>query len=168
MFQMSLLDIRIYPDPVLKKTSTPVTSFDRELSTLIDNMFETMYESGGIGLAAPQVGELKRVVVIDTSRKCTEPMELINPEIISRSGESTTEEGCLSIPEYRESITRSSDLTLKALDRKGKQIELEAKELLAICIQHEIDHLDGILIIDRISRLKRELFKSWFKKRLKE
>lgn len=161
---MNILEIRIFPDPLLKEVSIEVSKFDRELHDLLDKMKATMYAANGIGLASPQVGILKRVAVIDVSDERNQPLELINPEIISKEGSVTSEEGCLSIPEYRDTVKRNERIRVKASDRFGKVSELEADGLLAICIQHEIDHLDGILFIDRLSRLKRELFKRWVKK----
>jgi peptide deformylase len=128
-----------------------------------------MYAADGVGLAACQIGELQRVAVIDVSRGRDEVIELVNPEIVSRTGKAASEEGCLSIRGvegeiYRDTINRSTGVALRAQNRSGEFFELDAQELLAICIQHELDHLDGVLFIDHLSRLKRELFKRWFKK----
>lgn len=161
---MSKLPIVFYPDPILKKQTAPVSSFDAALGRFLDDMKETMYAERGIGLAAPQVGSLQRVTVIDVSDDGDSPIELINPQIVSRSGKTSSEEGCLSIPEYREHVERSKSVVVRANDRTGAQFELEADELLAICLQHEIDHLDGVLFVDRLSRLKRDYFLKWFKK----
>ncbi|PKL52055.1 MAG: peptide deformylase [Nitrospira bacterium HGW-Nitrospira-1] len=163
---MAILEIRKYPARVLRQKSLPVTTFDPRLQTLIDNMIETMYEAPGVGLAAPQVGELKRLVVIDiSSREGRSPLlVLVNPVIASREGEVEFEEGCLSLPEYTVTIKRAEKVVVKALDRDGKPIEIEGVNLLAIALQHEIDHLDGILLIDRISPIKREFFKKRYKK----
>lgn len=161
---MAILDIRTYPDPILKQPAALAESFDRELEKLLDNMAETMYQANGIGLAAPQIGISKRIAVIDVSEDRSQLIELINPQIKERSGELPSEEGCLSIPGYRDIVPRAEKISLSAQDRRGKEFAIEAEGLFAICIQHEIDHLDGVLFVDRLSRLKRELFKSWFKK----
>lgn len=161
---MSVREIVIFPDPVLKQVAQPVSSFDRALHKLLDDMAHTMYEAPGVGLAANQVGELTRVAVVDVSRDQDELIELINPEIVSRQGKTSGEEGCLSIPDYRDVVERSERISVKYLDRSGKPLTLEADGLLSVCIQHEIDHLDGVLFVDRLSRLKRELFKKWLKK----
>ncbi len=161
---MPILEIKKYPDPVLKEQSLAVTSFDAALSKLLDNMFETMYSANGVGLAAPQIGLLQQIAVIDVSREGNAPQEFINPVIIKQSGKTKSEEGCLSIPEFRDTIQRSVEVTVRAHDRQGKEFELDADGLLAICLQHEIDHLNGVLFIDRLSRLKRELFRRWFTK----
>lgn len=157
----TILPIRCYPDPILRTKTTIVEDFNRSLHTLLDNMAHTMYQAEGIGLAAPQVGEIRRVCVVDVSREGLELQEFINPQIIAREGSASGEEGCLSIPEYRDKVDRSAKIVVKAQDRKGQFFELEASNLLAVCLQHEIDHLDGILFIDHLSRLKRELFKRW-------
>lgn len=161
---MTILDLVYYPDTRLQQTCEPVTEFNSELHTLLDNMFETMYASEGIGLAAPQIGILKQITVIDISHDGSYKLELINPEIIESSGKATGEEGCLSIPGYRENVTRPEIITVRALDRNGDEFEIKAGDILSVCMQHEIDHLNGTLFIDRISRLKRELFKRWYKK----
>jgi len=163
---MAILEIRKYPEKVLKQKALPVTSFDQELQELIDNMIETMYAAPGVGLAAPQVGEPRRVAVIDISSredKCP-LLVIVNPVIVSSEGEVEFEEGCLSLPEYTALVKRSENVVVKALDRDGKAIEVGATDLLAIALQHEIDHLDGILLIDRISPIKREFFKKRYKK----
>lgn len=162
---MSILEIVKYPDPILTEECEPVEVFDDALGKLLDDMRETMYEASGIGLAAPQVGILKRITVVDVDQEEGSLIELINPVIVAKAGKVTGEEGCLSIPEYREVVQRSETIAVRAQDRNGEEFELEADELLAICIQHEIDHLDGVLFIDRLSRLKREFFKRWLKKR---
>ena len=164
---MALLDIIEYPDPILKQQTEAVKDFDAQLVELLENMKETMYDASGIGLAAPQIGLLKRITVIDVSEERDQPLEVINPEIIAREGEVASEEGCLSIPDYRDTVSRSASVVVRAQDRHGDPFELEADELLAICLQHEIDHLEGILFIDHLSRLKREMFKRWHKKKLR-
>jgi peptide deformylase len=148
-----------WPDPVLAKRGAEVTVFDDALKTLVDEMFESMYLAQGIGLAAPQIALSKRITVIDVSfRKNPEDkLALINPQILSAEGKQVEEEGCLSLPEIREKVTRAAKVKVKAQDVTGKWFEVEGEELLARALQHEIDHLDGVLFIDRISRLKREL-----------
>lgn len=156
---MALRPILQIPDPRLRQVTDPVAEFDDALQTLIDDMFQTMYEAPGIGLAAPQIGEMKRVVVMDVSDKESEPdpITMINPELIWLSDELWThEEGCLSIPEYYEEVERPAECKVRFLDRQGETVELAAEGLLATCIQHEIDHLDGKLFIDYLSRLKRD------------
>jgi len=158
---MSLLKVRVIPDPVLRVPATAVENFDSELSDFVKNMWETMYVSKGIGLAAPQVGVSKRVVVIDLAEEGDTKVVLINPKIISHSGKIKSEEGCLSIPDFRESIPRLNQIKISAQNTEGESYELEAGGLLSRCIQHEIDHLDGILFVDHLSRLKREIFRRW-------
>lgn len=163
---MAILEIKKYPEKVLKQKALPVTGFDHDLQKLIDDMIETMYAAPGVGLAAPQVGESKRLAVIDiSSREDKFPLlVLVNPVIVSCEGEVEFEEGCLSLPEYTAVVKRAEKLLVKAQDRDGKQIEIEGMDLLAIALQHEIDHLDGMLLIDRISPIKREFFKKRHKK----
>lgn len=163
---MAILEIKKYPEKILKQKALSITTFDQKLQELIDNMVETMYAAPGIGLAAPQVGEPKRLVIIDISfREEKFPLlVLINPVIICREGEVEFEEGCLSLPEYTATVKRSEKVVVKALDRDGKEIEIEGMDILAIALQHEIDHLDGMLLIDRISPIKREFFKKRHKK----
>lgn len=156
---MAILDVLIYPDDNLAKVCQPVETIDAQLNTFIDNMFDTMYEHEGIGLAAPQVNVLKRVITIDIEGDKTNQIVLINPEIIESSGETGIEEGCLSIPGFRALVPRKEKLTVKALNRQGQEFVLEADGLLAICIQHEIDHLNGVLFVDHISQLKRQRIK---------
>ena len=148
-----------YPEAVLARRADEVTVFDEELEDLVEEMFESMYAAQGIGLAAPQISISKRVTVIDVSFK-KEPKDklaLINPEVIERTGKQVEEEGCLSLPEIREKVQRAAWVKVRAQDVRGKTFEVEGDELLARALQHEIDHLDGVLFIDRISRLKREL-----------
>lgn len=156
---MATLDILIYPDDRLRKVATPVEKVDAEISTLIDDMFETMYDAPGIGLAATQINVHQRVVVIDVSEDKTEPLTLINPEITSVDGDAEGEEGCLSIPGIYENIARSEKITFRALDRDGEPYEMQADGLLAVCVQHEVDHLDGKLFVDYLSALKRRRIK---------
>ncbi|TAN43378.1 MAG: peptide deformylase [Nitrospirae bacterium] len=164
---MAVLDIKKYPEKVLKQKAAPVTTFDDDLQRLIDDMIETMYAAPGVGLAAPQVGVSKRVAVIDISSKeeSVPLIVLINPVIRDKEGEIDFEEGCLSIPDYTARVKRAESLVLSALDRAGQSVEIEAGGLLSIAFQHEIDHLDGILFIDRISPIKREFFKKRYKKK---
>ncbi|HSY69984.1 MAG TPA: peptide deformylase [Edaphobacter sp.] len=158
-----------WPDPVLQKPGEKVTVFDAKLKKLVDEMFESMYAAQGIGLAAPQIAISKRITVIDVSFKKDpeERIALINPEIIEREGKQVEEEGCLSLPEIREKVTRAAKVKVKAQDVSGEWFEVEGDELLARALQHEIDHLDGVLFIDRLSRLKRDLVIRKIKKLIK-
>ena len=148
-----------YPDPILQRPTEPVTEFNEELRALVDDMFESMYAAHGIGLAAPQIGISKRITVIDLSfqKNPEEKIVLINPEIIHKQGKQSEEEGCLSLPEIREKVSRAEKVRVRAQDVTGKWFELDGDELLARAFQHEIDHLDGILFIFRVSALKRDL-----------
>lgn len=154
-----LREIVKYPDPVLERAGEPVTEFDDELQKLVDDMFESMYAAKGIGLAAPQIGISKRLTVIDLSFKerPEDKIVLVNPEVIAREGKQYEEEGCLSLPEIREKVSRAAKVRVRAQNVKGEKFELEGEELLARAFQHEIDHLDGILFIRRLSALKRDL-----------
>jgi len=168
---MSKLPILTIPDPILRQPSAPVERVDKDLKRLIDDMFETMYAAPGIGLAAVQVGVPRRLVVLDTADEKEEPRQLvlINPEIVKLGAEMRLhEEGCLSIPDIRIEIERPSSVTVRYLDREGKKQELEADGLLATAIQHETDHLNGKLIIDFLSRLKRDIIVRKFKKLARE
>lgn len=151
--------IVIYPDPILQRPTEKVTEFDEELRTLAADMFESMYKAIGIGLAAPQIGVSKRITVIDLSNQKNpeEKIVLVNPEIIHKEGKQVEEEGCLSLPDIRDKVTRAAKVKVKAQDLDGKPIEFEGSELLARAFQHEIDHLDGILFPWRVSALKRDL-----------
>lgn len=152
-----LLDILHFPDQRLRTRAAPVTCVDDEVRTLIDNMFETMYAAPGIGLAATQVNVARRIVVIDVSMHNNAPLCLINPQLHARSASRVeTEEGCLSVPDIFEPVERAEQVQVSALDRTGKPFELEASGLLAVCIQHEIDHLDGKLFVDYLSVMKKE------------
>jgi peptide deformylase len=148
-----------YPDPILQKPTEPVTEFNEELRALVDDMFESMYAAHGIGLAAPQVGISLRITVIDLSfqKNPKEKIVLINPEIIHKQGKQNEEEGCLSLPEIREKVSRAEKVRVRAQDVQGEWFEIDGEELLARAFQHEIDHLDGILFIFRVSALKRDL-----------
>lgn len=152
---MSVLNILHYPDPRLRERAKPVEEIDGSMREIIKDMFETMYKAPGIGLAAVQVGLPVQLAVIDVSDEKNEPRVFINPEIVHRAGDVKSEEGCLSVPGYYDVITRSEQVAVKALDEHGNSFQLEADGLLAICIQHEIDHLNGRLFIDRLSDLKR-------------
>ncbi len=164
---MAILPIITLPDPVLRKNSAPVERVDDDLRKLADNMLETMYDAPGVGLAAVQVGIPRRIIVLDTSKDEDNPtpLVLINPEIVTLGPELRLhEEGCLSIPDVQVEIERPSTLTVRYLDRDGKPQEMTAEGLLATAIQHEVDHLDGKLIIDFLSRLKRDMVIRKFKK----
>jgi len=153
---MALLDILYYPDDRLRTKASPVEQVDDKIRTLISDMFETMYVAPGIGLAATQVNVHKQVIVIDISEDKSEPLVLINPEILSFSGEEVAEEGCLSLPGFYEKIKRPEFIKVKTLDKKGEVKEFETEGLLAVCIQHEMDHLQGKLFVDYLSHLKRQ------------
>ncbi|PPE75271.1 peptide deformylase [Solimonas fluminis] len=155
---MALLEILQHPDPRLRQKAAPVTQFDEALQRLIDDMFETMYDAPGVGLAATQVGVAKRLAVMDTSEDKAQPkpMVIINPEIFEAGDRQTMDEGCLSVAGYSDKVERYNKLRMRALDRHGQPFELEAEGLMAQAIQHEIDHLDGKLYIDYLSSLKRE------------
>jgi peptide deformylase len=162
---MAKLPILEYPDPRLRIRADSVTKVDAEIRQLVDDLLETMYSAVGIGLAATQVDRHVRVLVIDVSDARDEPHCLINPEIIAASGTTSSDEGCLSVPEYYDAVDRAERIRVRALDRKGETIEFNAEGLLAICIQHEIDHLDGKLFVDYLSEMKRQrLRKKYLKK----
>jgi peptide deformylase len=152
---MALLEILHFPDPRLRNLARPVTEVDDAVRQLVDDMFETMYAAPGIGLAATQVNVAKRIVVIDISEDKTQPLCLINPEIIEKHGAEEMEEGCLSVPGVYDVVQRAERIRVRALDRDGQVFETETDGLLAVCIQHEIDHLDGKLFVDYLSQLKR-------------
>ena len=158
--------ILIWPDPILKKQASVVARVDEGVRTLVRDMFETMYDAEGVGLAAPQVGVLQRVIVLDTTPRQPEsrPIAMINPEMIELEGETTYTEGCLSIPGEAEDVDRAAVVTVRYLDTDGNQQILKADGLLAIAIQHEIDHLDGTVFVDHISVLKRELIRKRMKR----
>lgn len=164
---MAVLKILVYPNPILRKKSVSVEKIDKEIERLLDDMAETMYAAPGVGLAAPQVGTNLRVIVVDVSSKDENSpglIELINPEIILSEGEEWGEEGCLSIPGFVSEVKRKAKVSVRGLNRKGETVEIEGEGLLARALQHEIDHIDGILFIDRLSRLKRELLKKKIEK----
>lgn len=148
-----------YPDPLLARKAEPVTVFDKDLAKLVDDMFESMYAAEGIGLAAPQIAISRRIFIVDVSfgKEPRDKLVLINPEILSHEGKQLEEEGCLSLPDIRDKVSRAAHVRVRAQDVTGKWFEVEGDELLARAFQHENDHLDGVLFIDRVSRLKREL-----------
>lgn len=155
---MALRTVIKFPDPNLKKISEPVTVFDDELKELVNDMFETMYEEKGIGLAAPQIDIHKQIVVIDVTEDKSDQKVIINPRFILEEGENSIKEGCLSVPlDYRAEVKRYEHVIIECQNEKGETYQIDAHELLAICIQHEIDHLKGILFIDYLSALKRKL-----------
>ncbi|MBI4681893.1 MAG: peptide deformylase [Nitrospirae bacterium] len=158
---MAIREIKKYPEKILRTKTEPVNEFNSELQKLVDDMIETMYAAPGVGLAANQVGILKQVAVIDvgSSEGKSSLIVLINPEIINEEGENNSEEGCLSIPDYTTIVKRAERVKVKGLDRDGKPIEIDADGLLAKALQHELDHLNGLLLIDRIGRIKKEFFK---------
>jgi len=162
---MPLLDILVYPDERLRKIAETVATVDDTTRIFIDDMFETMYDAPGVGLAATQVDVHRRIVVIDVSEDKAEPLTLINPEIINSAGKAAGEEGCLSIPGIYESVDRAESVVFKALDRDGRSYEMEAEGLLAVCVQHEIDHLDGKLFVDYLSALKKRRIRKKMLKR---
>ena len=161
---MAIREIHTYPDVVLKRPAQTVTDIDGTVATLLEDMAETMYAAPGIGLAAPQVGVGQRILVLDVPAEDEGPgkhlMKLVNPEIVEREGSIVWEEGCLSVPEFTAPVTRARRILLRAWTPDQKEIEIEAEELLAVALQHEIDHLDGKLFLDRVSRLKRDLYKA--------
>jgi len=163
-----ILNILKYPDKRLRTIAKPVVSVDETIKQQVKDMFDTMYEASGIGLAATQVNFHKRIIVIDISDQCNEPICLINPEIVEKSGEIEWEEGCLSVPDYYENVKRANDVKVQALNQHGEIFELEASEMLSVCIQHEIDHLDGILFVDHLSKLKQKRLKKKTEKKVKK
>lgn len=152
---MALLRVLHYPDPRLRNVALPVERVDDEIRTLVDDMFETMYEAPGIGLAATQINVPKRVIVIDISNDNSQPQCFINPRIVTRRGDEESEEGCLSVPGIYDLVARSEWIRVEALNREGQPFSLEIDGMLAVCIQHEIDHLDGKLFVDYLSEVKR-------------
>ncbi|CAL1238937.1 peptide deformylase [Candidatus Methylocalor cossyra] len=161
---MAILSILEFPDERLRKKAAPVTAVDEPLQRLIDDMLETMYAAPGVGLAATQVNVPKRIVVIDVSEDKNSPLCLINPEVLEKSGSVETDEGCLSVPGIFEKVSRASKIKVRAWDRDGNTFEQEAEGLLAVCIQHEMDHLEGKLFVDYLSPLKRQLVRKKLKK----
>lgn len=161
---MAKLTILEFPDPRLRTRAKPVAQVDAALRALIEDMFETMYTAPGVGLAASQVDVHQRLVVIDVSEEKDQPLVFINPEILTREGEQNCEEGCLSVPTVFAKVARAERVRVRALDRHGKPFECDAEGLLAICIQHEIDHLDGKLFVDYLSPLRREMVRKKLQK----
>jgi len=156
---MALLKILEYPDPRLRTKAVPVEAVDDEIRRLIDDMLETMYAAPGVGLAATQVDIHKRLLVVDVSETKDQPLCLINPEIVEKDGVEISEEGCLSVPGVTEPVERAEHIKVRALDRNGDTFKLETRGLLAVCIQHEVDHLEGKLFVDYLSELKRQRIK---------
>jgi peptide deformylase len=165
---MAKLDILRFPDPRLRTKAAPVKKVSDAIRVLIDDMLETMYDAPGIGLAATQVNVHQQIVVIDVSEDKNEPYCFINPKITQRDGEEICEEGCLSVPEYYAEVQRAENITVEALDRDGKEFELAADGLLAVCIQHELDHLKGKLFVDYLSPLKQKRLQKKFAKLAKQ
>ncbi len=165
---MTILHICTYPEEILRQRAEPITEIDEEVVKLVDHMTETMYSAPGIGLAATQVGVAKQVLVVDIAprRPESELIVLINPEIVAAEGEVIFEEGCLSVPDYQAEVKRHDKITVRGLNLKGEEVEIEAEGLLAVVLQHEIDHLNGMLFIDRLSKLKRDLYKRKVRKQL--
>ena len=165
---MAILNILHFPDPRLRNVAGPVAQVDDEIRRLLDDMLETMYQAPGIGLAATQVNVAKRLVVIDISEGKDQPLFFVNPELLARDGVEEMEEGCLSVPGFFEKVTRADSVKVRALDRAGQPFELDAEGLLAVCIQHEIDHLDGKLFVDYLSGLKRQRIRKKLEKQQRE
>ena len=164
---MSLRTILEFPDPRLRARALPVTRFDAELGRLVDDLFETMYAAPGIGLAAPQVDVQLRLLVIDLSEERNQPLVLVNPEILSREGVAVTEEGCLSVPGIFDEVQRAAKIRVRARDRNGEVFERDYEGTLAVCVQHEMDHIDGKLFVDYLSDLKRERIRKKLEKERK-
>lgn len=164
---MARLPILEYPDPRLRIRAEPVTKFDTELKQFVADLFETMYEAPGIGLAATQVNVHKRILVCDVAVEGKQPYCLINPEIVRAEGKTNAEEGCLSVPEFYDYVDRAASIRVRAFDPDGRPFELDAEGMLAVCIQHEMDHLDGKLFVDYLSELKRERLKKKASKKAK-
>lgn len=165
---MALLTILHYPDPRLRVRAKPVATVTAETRQLMEDLLETMYAAPGIGLAATQVGVEQRIFAIDVSEKGDQPQCFVNPEILSREGSETMQEGCLSVPGVYEDVERAERIRLRALDRTGKPVEFDADGLFAVCIQHEIDHLDGKLFVDYLSELKRRRIRKRLEKEQRE
>ena len=163
-----ILEILKYPDKRLRTVAKPVENVNSEIKKQVKDMFETMYDAPGIGLAATQVNFHQRLIVVDVSEECNEPICLINPEIIEKNGEIEWEEGCLSVPNYYESVKRANEIKVSALNELGQSFEIEASEMLAVCIQHEMDHLNGILFVDHLSKLKQKRLKKKSEKQTKK
>ena len=165
---MAILPIVIFPDPVLSQKALEIEEVGGEIKKLMADMLETMYSEPGIGLAAPQVGVSRRVIVVDIGKEGERsPIFLANPEIIERDGEITFEEGCLSLPDFNLEVTRSNFVRVRGINESGEEVVHDAEGLLAVVFQHEIDHLDGILLVDKVSRLKRDMYRRKLKKEQK-
>jgi peptide deformylase len=165
---MALLPILEYPDPRLRERALPVSTFDEALGRLVDDMLETMYAAPGIGLSATQVNVRRRLLVIDVSEKRDEPLVFVNPEIVSREGAAKTEEGCLSVPGIFDQVERAARVRVRAQDRVGEWFERDFEGMVAVCVQHEIDHLEGKLFVDYLSDIKRERIRKKLDKDRKE
>ncbi|MDP6184516.1 MAG: peptide deformylase [Gammaproteobacteria bacterium] len=165
---MAILQILHYPDPRLRNVATPVTVVDDEIRQLVDDMYETMYDAPGIGLAATQINVHKRILVTDVSEINNDPVCVINPRIVASAGSEQMEEGCLSVPGVFETVERAAQIRVQGLDRAGKAIEFDVDGLLAVCIQHEVDHLDGKLFVDYLSQLKRSRIRKKMEKDQKQ
>lgn len=165
---MAKLKILHHPDPRLRKKAVAVSNVDERVQQIVDDMFETMYAENGIGLAATQVNVHEQIITIDISEKHDEPLCLINPEIIHEEGHMEHEEGCLSVPDYFDKVSRAERIRVKALDRDGNEFEMDADELMSICIQHEMDHLQGKLFVDYLSNLKQQRVRKRMEKRERE
>jgi peptide deformylase len=165
---MTKLVILEYPDPRLRTKATPVAVFDEALGRLVDDLLETMYGAKGVGLAASQVDVHKRLLVLDVSETRDQPLVLINPQILSAEGRAPGEEGCLSLPGIYDKLERAARIRVRALDRDGKPFEIDAEGMLAVCIQHEMDHLEGKLFVDYLSELKRQLIRRRLQKERKQ
>ena len=165
---MTKLVILEYPDPRLRKKAEPVTAVDDAMRQLVDNLLETMYAANGVGLAATQVDVHKRLIVLDVSESRDAPLVLINPEILAAEGEAVNEEGCLSVPGVYDKLSRATNIRVRALGRDGRAFEMDADGLLAVCIQHEIDHLEGKVFVDYLSELKRQLIRRRLEKERKQ
>ena len=165
---MTLLSILHFPDPKLRTVAEPVTRFDEKLKSLVSSMFETMYEAPGIGLAATQVDQHIRLLVMDVSEERNQPRCLINPEILFSDGEEESDEGCLSVPGFYESVKRAEQITVRAQNEAGEIVEFEASGIEAVCIQHEMDHLGGKLFVDYISTMKRDRIRKKLVKQKKQ
>ena len=165
---MAILDILHFPDARLRHVAKPVDAVDAGVRQLVDDMFATMYDAPGIGLAAIQVNDPRRVIVVDTSEDHSQPLALINPEILTKEGEEQMDEGCLSVPGIYETVKRAERIRVRALNRDGQPFEMDVDGLLAVCIQHEIDHLDGKLFVDYLSNLKRQRIRKKLEKEARQ
>ncbi|HEX4858458.1 MAG TPA: peptide deformylase [Usitatibacteraceae bacterium] len=165
---MAILDVLTYPDPRLARIAEPIKIIDNKIKRLVDDMAETMYDAPGIGLAAPQVGELKRIMVIDVSEERNQLRVFINPEIIRKEGTAVNEEGCLSVPGFYDKVERAETVMVTALDRDGQRFTINASGLLAVCIQHEMDHLEGHVFVEYLSPLKANRIRNKLIKRQRE